>query len=289
MPTWEAHTHPPLQVSDSNIDLTPHRYSTVAGPVAIQEGQGAWPYNATQQQHSLSAHPVSISYPYQAQSYSDDKVTETNFGPRRSLSTDPDLSNFQYSAPLPSSSDLIPTSQPHCMQDSSSNMTFQEHAGHGFGFPQDCLPSMPWLPTQDEFRQDSGYAGDDSCNHTPLHQSTPFSQVDPSFATTFTQSPMNDYDGAIGHEDVHGMAQSWQPGPQYEFNEAVCGRLNQSYASLIFTCLLQAPDHSRKLKEIYSWIEEHSNKASDDPGSRGWQNSVRHNLSMNKVCRSCSF
>ncbi|KAK4953070.1 hypothetical protein LTR10_008775 [Elasticomyces elasticus] len=52
------------------------------------------------------------------------------------------------------------------------------------------------------------------------------------------------------------------------------------YAKLLWRCLLDAPEHTMTLKELYDWIKEHSQKAKD-PKNRGWQNSVRHNLSMN--------
>lgn len=54
------------------------------------------------------------------------------------------------------------------------------------------------------------------------------------------------------------------------------------YARLLYGCLLQAPGHTMKLKEIYAWIRCHTHKARD-PRNTGWQNSVRHNLSMNAV------
>lgn len=54
------------------------------------------------------------------------------------------------------------------------------------------------------------------------------------------------------------------------------------YAKLIYWALCGARDHSMTLREIYKWFEEHTDKAKD-PRDKGWQNSVRHNLSMNGV------
>ena len=55
------------------------------------------------------------------------------------------------------------------------------------------------------------------------------------------------------------------------------------YATLIFYALLDAPEHRMVLKDIYEWFERNTDKARD-PNNRGWQNSIRHNLSMNGVC-----
>ena len=46
---------------------------------------------------------------------------------------------------------------------------------------------------------------------------------------------------------------------------------------------MSAPGNKMVLKEIYEWFENHTDKAKD-PKSKGWQNSIRHNLSMNGVC-----
>lgn len=54
------------------------------------------------------------------------------------------------------------------------------------------------------------------------------------------------------------------------------------YAKLLWTCLKQAPEHTLSLKALYEWVAQNSQKAKD-PKTRGWQNSVRHNLSMNAV------
>ena len=60
-----------------------------------------------------------------------------------------------------------------------------------------------------------------------------------------------------------------------------CG-ISEPYAQLIFKALMSAPGHKMVLREIYEWFEKNTDKA-DNKASKGWQNSIRHNLSMNKV------
>jgi hypothetical protein len=58
---------------------------------------------------------------------------------------------------------------------------------------------------------------------------------------------------------------------------------DKPYARLIWEALMQAPGHRMMLREIYAWFQCNTNKARES-GSNGWQNSIRHNLSMNQVC-----
>jgi hypothetical protein len=58
------------------------------------------------------------------------------------------------------------------------------------------------------------------------------------------------------------------------------------YARLIYDALMAAPGHKMMLKEIYEWFRRNTNKPIES-GSNGWQNSIRHNLSMNKVSTLC--
>ncbi|KAL8907783.1 MAG: hypothetical protein Q9207_001186 [Kuettlingeria erythrocarpa] len=53
----------------------------------------------------------------------------------------------------------------------------------------------------------------------------------------------------------------------------------EPYAQLIFRALKNAPGHRMVLNDIYRWFEKNTDKARK--GSKGWQNSIRHNLSMN--------
>jgi hypothetical protein len=55
------------------------------------------------------------------------------------------------------------------------------------------------------------------------------------------------------------------------------------YAELLRLALMEKEDdHTMLLKDLYEWVRTHSSKA-QDPSNKGWQNSVRHNLSMNAV------
>ena len=57
---------------------------------------------------------------------------------------------------------------------------------------------------------------------------------------------------------------------------------DQPYAQLIYKALLQAPNNTMILRDIYEWFRKNTGKAADKD-TKGWQNSIRHNLSMNGV------
>lgn len=56
----------------------------------------------------------------------------------------------------------------------------------------------------------------------------------------------------------------------------------EPYARLIWRALMTTPGHKMVLKDIYEWFEKNTNKVKN-ADSKGWQNSIRHNLSMNAV------
>ncbi|KAL9030036.1 MAG: hypothetical protein Q9196_001793 [Gyalolechia fulgens] len=72
--------------------------------------------------------------------------------------------------------------------------------------------------------------------------------------------------------------------PVEESEESDDGSVNcEPYAQLIFRALKGAPGYRMVLKEIYRWFEKNTDKARTS--SKGWQNSIRHNLSMNGAFR----
>ncbi|KAJ5661056.1 transcriptional regulator family: Forkhead [Penicillium longicatenatum] len=55
--------------------------------------------------------------------------------------------------------------------------------------------------------------------------------------------------------------------------------IDPPYSQLIYQALKESKDHRLQLQDIYAWFEQNTNKCKDQ--GKGWQNSIRHNLSMN--------
>ncbi|KAF4312857.1 Transcription factor fork head [Botryosphaeria dothidea] len=84
------------------------------------------------------------------------------------------------------------------------------------------------------------------------------------------------------HHDSPGYHQPKQP--HGEHNGVGRGQddlnpENEPYSKLIYRALMETPGHAMVLREIYDWFKLNTNKT--DKETKGWQNSIRHNLSMN--------
>jgi hypothetical protein len=59
------------------------------------------------------------------------------------------------------------------------------------------------------------------------------------------------------------------------------------YAQLIYQAFMSSPRRAMTLQEIYRWFLENTDKGKKSNlgggTGKGWQNSIRHNLSMNGV------
>ncbi|KAK1991673.1 hypothetical protein LX36DRAFT_694645 [Colletotrichum falcatum] len=100
-----------------------------------------------------------------------------------------------------------------------------------------------------------------------------------SFCREFSAEPdvMPDLGGSGG-----GGGQM-NPTPQRAAPPKEGGGGEEPYAKLIHRALLNAPGHSMTLQELYKWFQDNTDKTDKPDGNKGWQNSIRHNLSMNKA------
>ncbi|CAD0085172.1 unnamed protein product [Aureobasidium vineae] len=102
--------------------------------------------------------------------------------------------------------------------------------------------------------------------------------------------PALDYDN-VSDENAYGRRQ-WTDSPMPDEIDSLAGsgetddsleNTDPCYAELLRQALMEKKDdHTMLLKDLYEWVRTHSSKA-QDPSNKGWQNSVRHNLSMNAV------
>jgi hypothetical protein len=101
--------------------------------------------------------------------------------------------------------------------------------------------------------------------------------ISPSPKTDFKTEVDSQY--ALGDEDASTGTMS------HGVNAVVGGgdgpRVDEPYAQLIYKAFMSRDRHAMTLQEIYQWFRENTDKAKAE--NKGWQNSIRHNLSMNKV------
>jgi hypothetical protein len=99
-------------------------------------------------------------------------------------------------------------------------------------------------------------------------------------------APGNKYSlGGTAHSTIQLSEASDDSGPSsremtaVEFEDPMC--VDEPYAKLIYRALMSAPNHAMVLQEIYQWFRDNTTKGASD--TKGWMNSIRHNLSMNAV------
>ena len=148
--------------------------------------------------------------------------------------------------------------------------TLSENTNQGYGIPVMMpLPAIDQIsiPTQIQQRTPpSEILSEDPFDNaasSPPTELASRSSTDPGTSLDF--EVINDSIAMIDHVDKSVEKMSDVP-----------------YAKLIERALLEAKGNRLVLKDIYKWIEENTDKARN-PGFKGWQNSVRHNLSMNGV------
>ncbi|KAL2803189.1 hypothetical protein BJX63DRAFT_437159 [Aspergillus granulosus] len=100
---------------------------------------------------------------------------------------------------------------------------------------------------------------------------TPTSLSPTSASMPYHSLPLSMVSAPVKHE---------MDGEDIAMDETEDTNADPPYSQLIYEALLTAPGKKLPLQGIYHWFEKNTAKGRDR-GSKGWQNSIRHNLSMN--------
>jgi hypothetical protein len=223
--------------------------------------------------------------------------------------------SFAHRLPSLSSNTLLPESF-----DYAADIKYDSAIMHGFGMPdlplehpahhlrmsevdnstQHISPPATWN-VQDEYDSDSSPPTPIYSGRNHISSRGMIRPVSPYYSPgLFDESPMYSpcssapdlyHPTSSNHEadpypNHYGTGLPMQIPRSFPVNEAVREQEEVSggkpYAQLIQECLLSAPGHRMMLRDIYDWFERNTTKPSES-GGNGWQNSIRHNLSMNKV------
>ena len=162
-------------------------------------------------------------------------------------------------------------SPPHHLHMSEiDNNVLQEHHNPGY-WNDDALstasPPQPW-----NFGYDYLQARYAAPPPSPFSSSSIYGS--PSLSECYSPEP---YPPVLGGRIPRSL-----PPDGCDLEEEEAPSNGKPYAQLIQECLLQAPNHRMMLRDIYDWFDRYTTKP-DESGGSGWQNSIRHNLSMNKV------
>lgn len=107
------------------------------------------------------------------------------------------------------------------------------------------------------------------------HISLPREQTSSSKPSKKPDSPKKNTTKSRKDEPQSGRSKKMVEETDFEEKE-------EPYAKLIYQALRSAPGYRMVLKDIYQWFVDHTDKGKN-PSEKGWQNSIRHNLSMNGV------
>lgn len=169
------------------------------------------------------------------------------------------------------------TSAPFAPAASRSGQTYQNVQEDNLAFPQthgtydhqshaDVIPITTLSPCSSTLAMRS----DAIC--IPREDTAPLSDPDIDMDADMVYNA-NLYDA----EDVLRSRSSTEPAG---------GKNDEPYAQLIYRAFMSRPNKSMTLQEIYQWFRDNTDKAKS--AGKGWQNSIRHNLSMNGVGTSFS-
>ncbi|RYP67736.1 hypothetical protein DL771_007069 [Monosporascus sp. 5C6A] len=159
----------------------------------------------------------------------------------------------------------------------------------------DQFSTLPLIGAQEQhenaFQQRllaSSYAGAiygggnlDSTDGVTIQESPPMltdvSEADGGFSPPDINSPHVTGDVGDNYQLMDDDDTAHFPGAASEGEDAA--KADEPYAQLIYRAFMSTERRAMTLQDIYQWFRDNTDKAKGE--NKGWQNSIRHNLSMN--------
>ncbi|KAF9732465.1 hypothetical protein PMIN06_004007 [Paraphaeosphaeria minitans] len=180
--------------------------------------------------------------------------------------------NFDYGFPARYNSETMDTYyyDQTAFNSNNNNLSYQ------YGLPPSCPRSLGtgFPPSLYQMRPQQPYEGMD-LSHSPNNNLTQLN-------TEYEDYPRPIPEDTIAYSAPYNSSRSSTPNERSSVlprDHSVFDK-DRPYAQLIFDALKQAPNHTMILRDIYDWFRKNTDKALDKD-TKGWQNSIRHNLSMN--------
>ena len=246
------------------------RYQTLPPPIQRRPGQAHWLTSASPITKATTYHQPQIT----------EKVSTSSESSRSTMDTTIDSQSLPHSY---SFEDFVGEGQHvdaslaylhlSALENGSSWTSSAVHQVSAPAFDESFIPSS--LP--------HGFS--DGYPNT-IHPHSPY-----SCASVYDESPLQSsyYSSPeIAYSMFSAQPPRSLPAEDYEYEEEDDGMGGKPYARLIYEALMQAPGHRMMLRDIYEWFEKNTSKPRES-GTNGWQNSIRHNLSMNHVCLTSRF
>lgn len=154
--------------------------------------------------------------------------------------------------------------------------------------PRDCEPDQA---STTSFARDDGeaptfkteYPSPPSLYGDSAHRAAPATGISQRLMDSIHSTSMMER----GSLDPVASRESSELSGKASSKESTEPKKGEPYAKLIEKALKSKPSHSMQLQEIYQWFIDNTDKpraaAHSSTSGKGWQNSIRHNLSMNQV------
>ncbi|KAI5865832.1 hypothetical protein GGS23DRAFT_616947 [Durotheca rogersii] len=126
--------------------------------------------------------------------------------------------------------------------------------------------------------------GDPSIAVTNDHNAIHSVQAAPNDVPHSSPQPISQHqtqvkEGLGAEYSINSGNEPHEPARAGQQNADDVARTEEPYAVLIHRAFMSRETHAMTLQELYQWFRENTDKGKSE--NKGWQNSIRHNLSMN--------